>query len=219
MLGLAWQSSPALTEVEEVATDWLRQMLGLSDGVERRDSGHGVDDARWSRCSARANARRRTASPRGGLQAESRPLVVYASAHAHSSVDKAALLAGFGRDNVRHVAHDEAFAMRAGRARARDRRRSRGRTGALRDRRDDRHDDDHGARSDRRDIAAIAARHGLWLHVDAAMAGSAMILPECRWMWDGIEGADSLVVNPHKWLGAAFDCSVYFVRDPNTWCA
>src|SRR5580704_4313771 len=53
----------------------------------------------------------------------------------------------------------------------------------------------------------------MWLHVDAAMAGSAMILPECRWMWEGIEGADSLVLNPHKWMGAAFDCSVYYVRD------
>jgi aromatic-L-amino-acid decarboxylase len=63
-------------------------------------------------------------------------------------------------------------------------------------------------------IAEIAAEHGLWVHVDAAMAGSAMILPECRWMWEGIEGTDSLVLNPHKWLGAAFDCSVYFVRDP-----
>ena len=63
-------------------------------------------------------------------------------------------------------------------------------------------------------MARIARQHGLWLHVDAAMAGSAMILPECRWMWDGIEGADSLVVNPHKWLGAAFDCSLYYVRDP-----
>ena len=63
-------------------------------------------------------------------------------------------------------------------------------------------------------IAAIARRHGIWLHVDAAMAGSAMILPECRWMWDGIEGADSLVVNAHKWLGAPFDCSLYYVRDP-----
>ena len=62
-------------------------------------------------------------------------------------------------------------------------------------------------------IARVAAQHQLWLHVDAAMAGSAMILPECRWMWDGIEGADSLVVNPHKWLGAAFDCSLYYVRD------
>jgi aromatic-L-amino-acid/L-tryptophan decarboxylase len=62
-------------------------------------------------------------------------------------------------------------------------------------------------------IADVAGRHGLWMHVDAAMAGSAMILPECRWMWDGVEGADSIVINPHKWLGAAFDCSVYFVKD------
>ena len=63
-------------------------------------------------------------------------------------------------------------------------------------------------------IAEIAEAHGLWLHVDAAMAGSAMILPEKRWLWAGIEGADSLVFNPHKWLGAAFDCSLYYVRDP-----
>ena len=64
------------------------------------------------------------------------------------------------------------------------------------------------------DLARVANRHGIWLHVDAAMAGSAMILPECRWMWQGIEGADSLVLNPHKWLGVAFDCSLYYVRDP-----
>ena len=63
-------------------------------------------------------------------------------------------------------------------------------------------------------IAEIAQRESIWLHVDAAMAGSAMILPECRWMWDGIEGADSIVLNAHKWLGAAFDCSLYYVRDP-----
>jgi len=63
-------------------------------------------------------------------------------------------------------------------------------------------------------IAGIARAHGLWLHVDAAMAGSAMILPECRWMWEGVEAADSLVVNPHKWLGVSMDCSTYFVRDP-----
>jgi aromatic-L-amino-acid decarboxylase len=62
-------------------------------------------------------------------------------------------------------------------------------------------------------IAGIARRHGLWLHVDAAMAGSAMILPECRWMWQGVEGADSVVLNAHKWLGAAFDCSAYYVKD------
>src|SRR4029077_17473700 len=62
-------------------------------------------------------------------------------------------------------------------------------------------------------IGRIASAHSLWLHVDAAMAGSAMVLPECRWMWDGIERADSLVVNPHKWLGVSFDCSLYYVRD------
>jgi aromatic-L-amino-acid decarboxylase len=63
-------------------------------------------------------------------------------------------------------------------------------------------------------IAAVARRYGLWLHVDAAMAGSAMILPECRWMWEGVDEADSLVLDPHKWLGAVFDCSLYYVRDP-----
>jgi aromatic-L-amino-acid decarboxylase len=63
-------------------------------------------------------------------------------------------------------------------------------------------------------IAKIARQYNLWFHVDAAMAGSAMILPECRWMWLGIENADSLVLNAHKWLGAAFDCSLYYVRDP-----
>jgi len=63
-------------------------------------------------------------------------------------------------------------------------------------------------------IAGVARQHGIWLHVDAAMAGSAMILPECRWMWQGVDEADSLVINAHKWLGAAFDCSLYYVRDP-----
>jgi aromatic-L-amino-acid decarboxylase len=63
-------------------------------------------------------------------------------------------------------------------------------------------------------IARVAKIRNIWMHVDAAMAGSAMILPECRWMWQGVEGADSLIVNPHKWLGAVFDCTLYYVRDP-----
>ncbi|HET8644727.1 MAG TPA: pyridoxal-dependent decarboxylase, partial [Vicinamibacteria bacterium] len=150
---------------------------------------------------------------RGGLQAEAQPLVVYTSAQSHSSVDKAALLAGFGRANVRAVEADERYALRPAALEA-----------AVR----------ADLEAGRRPCAAVATtgtttstaldpvgamaevtrRHGLWLHVDAAMAGSAMVLPECRWMWDGIEGADSLVVNPHKWLGAAFDCSLYYVRDP-----
>jgi aromatic-L-amino-acid decarboxylase len=212
VLGLAWQSSPALTEVEEVTTDWLRQMLGLSDAW----SGVIQDTASTSTLIALLCAREKTTNyglSRGGLQAEERPLVVYASAHSHSSVEKAALLAGFGRDNVRFVPHDDRFAMRPYLLDAlitADLKANRRpcaivattgstTTTAL---------DPVGA------IAEIAERHGLWLHVDAAMAGSAMILPECRWMWDGIERANSLVVNPHKWMGAAFDCSVYYVREP-----
>jgi aromatic-L-amino-acid decarboxylase len=212
VLGLAWQSSPALTEVEEVATDWLRQMLGLS-GVWQ---GVIQDTASTSTLIALLCAREKSTNyglSRGGLQGEARPLVVYASAHSHSSVDKAALLAGFGRENVRLVAHDEAFGMRPDALEAAiDADLAAGRrpcavvatTGTT----------TTTAIDPVAAIAAIVERHGLWLHVDAAMAGSAMILPECRWMWDGIERAHSLVVNPHKWLGAAFDCSVYYVREP-----
>ena len=211
VLGLAWQSSPALTEVEEVTTDWLRQMVGLSDEWE----GVIQDTASTSTLLALLCARERVTNyglVRGGLQAEPRPLVVYCSAHAHSSVDKAALLAGFGRDNIRHVAFDERYAMRPdalAAAIADDlaaglvpcavvATTGTTTTTAL---------DPVGA------IAKAIAGTGIWLHVDAAMAGSAMVLPECRWMWDGVEAADSLVLNPHKWLGVAFDCSVYYVRD------
>ena len=212
VLGLSWQSSPALTEVEEVTTDWMRQMVGLSPAW----SGVIQDTASSCTLVALISAREKATNyslARGGLQAESRPLVVYVSAHSHSSVDKAALLAGFGRANVRTVAHDAAYAMRPD---------------ALEDA--VRADLDAGrtpcavvattgttgttAIEPVRAIAGVAGRHGLWLHVDAALAGSAMILPECRPLWDGIEGADSLVLNPHKWLGAAFDCSLYYVRDP-----
>lgn len=210
-LGLAWQSSPALTELEEVTTGWLRQMVGLSDAW------NGVIQDTASTCTliALLSARERTTAhgaDRGGLQAEPAPLVVYTSAHAHSSVDKAALLAGIGRANVRHVPYDASYAMRADALEAciqEDRARglrpcavvaTTGTTTTT-------------AMDPVADIATVAKKYGLWLHVDAAMAGSAMVLPECRVLWDGVEHADSLVLNPHKWLGVAFDCSVYFVRD------
>ncbi len=212
VIGLSWQSSPALTEIEEVTTDWVRQMLGLSGAW----SGVIQDTASTSTLVGLLCARERASGyslARGGLQAEEKPLVVYVSAHGHSSVDKAALLAGFGRANVRAVAHDATYAMRpdaldeAVRADFTAGRKpcavvaTTGTTGTT-------------AVDPIAAIADVAHRHGLWLHVDAALAGSAMILPECRHTWDGIEGADSLVLNPHKWLGAAFDCSLYYVRDP-----
>ena len=211
VIGLSWQSSPALSELEEVTTDWMRQMVGLSDAW----SGVIQDTASTSTLVALLCARERTTRyslVRGGVQQEERALVVYVSAHSHSSVDKAALLAGFGRDNLRVVAHDEQFAMRADAlevAIAADIAAGRrpcaivATTGTT----------TTTALDPLRAIAEVASRHGVWLHVDAAMAGSAMILPECRWMWEGVEGADSLVLNAHKWLGVAFDCSLYFVRD------
>src|SRR5438105_304799 len=212
VLGLAWQSSPALTEIEEVATSWLRQMLGLSEAW------HGViaDTASTSTLIALICARERTTEfclTRGGLQAEARPLVVYTSAHSHSSVAKAALLAGFGRDNIRVVAHDAAYAMRPeALAAAID---ADCRSGALPCAVVATSGSTTSTAFDPLDaIGAVAANRRVWFHVDAAMAGSAMVLPECRGLWHGVERADSLVVNPHKWLGAAFDCSIYYVRDP-----
>jgi aromatic-L-amino-acid decarboxylase len=212
VLGLAWQSSPAVTEVEEVMADWVRQMVGLSD----KWSGVIQDTASTSTLVALICARERTtdyALSRGGLQAEAQPLAIYVSALSHSSVDKGALLAGFGRANLRLVPFDAEYGMRAD---------------ALEDL--VRKDLTAGVRpcaivatvgttattafDPVRALADVAKRYGIWLHVDAAMAGSAMILPECRWMWDGIEDADSVVINVHKWLGAPFDCSLYYVRDP-----
>jgi aromatic-L-amino-acid decarboxylase len=211
VIGLSWQSSPALSELEEVVTDWLRQMVGLSSAW----SGVIQDTASSSTLVALLCARERTtdyALARGGLQGESRPLVVYVSSHSHSSVEKAALLAGIGRDNVRFIDVDDQFAMKpdaleaaivADVAAGRRPCAIVATTGTT----------TTTALDPVAAIAAIAKTHGVWLHLDAAMAGSAMILPECRWMWDGVEGADSIVLNAHKWLGVAFDCSVYYVRD------
>lgn len=211
VVGLSWQSSPALTELEEVTVDWMRRMFGLSDAW----SGVIQDTASTSTLVALLCARERASQyslTRAGLQGEAAPLIVYTSAQSHSSVEKAALLAGFGRENLRVIPHDANFAMRAEALRA-----------AI--------EEDVGVGRIPTAIVAttgttattavdplaaivdIAREHSIWVHVDSAMAGSAMILPECRWMWDGIEGADSIVVNPHKWLGIVFDCSLFYVRD------
>jgi len=211
-LGLTWQASPALSELEEVCLDWWRQMLGLSG----RWSGVIQDTASTASFVALVCARERSSNhgaTRAGLQGQQRPLMVYVSSQAHSSVEKAALLAGFGRENLRTIPVDENFDMRPDELAAAivsDRAAGRepcaivatcGTTATT-------------AFDPLAAVAQIARAEELWLHVDAAMAGSAMILPECRELWDGVESADSLVVNPHKWLGASFDCSTYFVRDP-----
>ena len=210
--GMSWQTSPAATEVEEVVMAWLRGMLGLSD----RWTGVIHDTASTATLCALLCARERSTElgqSRGGLQSGGAPLVVYASDQAHSSIPKAALLAGFGREHLRLLGTDADHALRMDlleSAIAEDLAAGRrpcamvtavGTTATT-------------AIDPVRGMAALAKRQGMWLHVDAAMAGSAMILPECRWMWDGAEQADSIVLNPHKWMGVGFDFSAYYVRDP-----
>ena len=211
-IGLSWQSGPALTELEGTVVDWMRQLLGLGDEF----SGVIQDTASTASLVALLCARERTShysGAHGGLQAVPSPLTVYVSEHAHSSIEKAAVLAGFGRDHVRAVPADAAFALdpvALAAAVARDRAAgltpcavvaTTGTTATT-------------AMDPLAAIGAVADREGLWLHVDSAMAGSGMLLPELRRYWDGIERADSIVVNAHKWLGAVFDCSLYYVRDP-----
>ena len=210
--GMSWQTSPAVTEVEEVVMEWLRQMLGLSLAW----SGVIQDTASTATLCALLCARERATGygqNREGLQGREPPLVVYASDQAHSSVQKAALLAGFGKAHLRLLETDSAHALRLDRleaAIAEDRRaglRPCALVAAVGTTCTTALDPVAG-------MAALARRERLWLHVDAAMAGTAMVLPECRWMWEGVEGADSIVLNPHKWMGTGFDLSAYYVRDP-----
>jgi aromatic-L-amino-acid decarboxylase len=211
-LGISWESCPSLTEVEEVVCEWLRQLTGLSDAW----SGTIHDTASTACLTAMILARERASElskNAGGMQASPAPLVVYSTGQAHSSVAKAVQLAGFGNDNLRLIAEDpftramlpealaEAIAadMTAGRIPA-GIVCSVGATGTT-------------AMDPVAEIAAIANRHGIWLHVDAAMAGSAMLLPECRHLWQGVEAADSLAWNPHKWMGTILDTALFYVRD------
>ncbi|MEX2518197.1 MAG: pyridoxal-dependent decarboxylase [Paracoccaceae bacterium] len=208
---LIWQASPAGTEMETKMVDWLRQALGLPDGHR----GLIQDSASTATLCAALTMRERSMDWRGvrsGVAGEVAPRI-YASAQTHSSIDKACWIAGIGQDNLVKIGTDGDFAMRPE---------------AL-------------AEAIRADCAAglnpagvmicvggtsigaidpvaavmdVAEAEGLYTHVDAAWAGSAMICPEFRSLWAGAERADSIVFNPHKWLGANFDCSVQFLKDP-----
>lgn len=210
--GMSWQTSPAATEVEEVVMDWLRQMVGLSPAF----TGVIHDTASTATFTALLCAREKVsdyAQNTEGLQSGEAPLVVYASDQAHSSIEKAALLAGFGRSYLRLIPTDENHAVRLDLLQAAIEKdieiglRPCALVGAV-------GTTATTALDPLPALADLAEKHGMWLHVDAALAGTAMVLPECRWMWEGIERADSLVFNPHKWMGVGFDLSAYFVRDP-----
>ncbi len=209
--GMIWQTSPAATEIEQVMVQWLRQGLGLPE----RFSGTIHDSATTATLSAVLTMREVAlgfAGNTGGLSGAAR-LRIYASAQTHSSVDKAVRVAGIGQDNLVKIATDTHLAMKPGAlagAIAADLAAGfvpagvvlcAGGTAV-------------GAFDRIGDCIAVAHAAGLPVHVDAAWAGSAMICPEFRDLWAGIEGADSIVVNPHKWLGAQFDCAVQFLADP-----
>ncbi|MCB1034138.1 MAG: amino acid decarboxylase, partial [Acidobacteria bacterium] len=210
---MLWKSSPAATELEEKVCDWLRRLLDLPEGFR----GHINDTASMSSLLALAAARHRLAEydirGRGMAGRSDLPaLVVYANEQVHSSIDKAMILLGLGHENVRRVATDEAFRMDpAALAAAIEEDLAAGRrplavvatVGTTSTTAIDPVDE----------IAAICRRHDLWLHVDGAYGGSAGICPEIRARMPGLELADSIVVNPHKWLFVPVDCSVLYVQD------
>ncbi len=210
---MVWQTSPAATELEEVVMDWLRQMLRLPEGF----SGVIQDTASTSTLCALLCARERATSfainEHGFRDGSSQRLVVYTSEEAHSSVEKGVKIAGFGKDNLCFIPSGADFAMIPEELeKAIDADRKDGHTpccvvatvGTT----------SSTSMDPLRPIGEICDHYGLWLHVDAAMAGTAAMLPEMRHILDGIEFADSFVFNPHKWLFTNFDCSAYFCKDP-----
>ena len=208
---MSWATSPAATELEQVTMEWLRQMLGLPPGFV----GVIQDTASTATLVALLSARERAtnnAAGTAGLARTGARLTVYATREAHSSIDKGVKLAGYGLDQLRRVPVDGDYAMmpdQLDRMIAADRKAGLipacvvatvGTTSST-------------AMDPVARIAEVCGRHDVWLHVDAAYAGTAAIVPELRHLFDGIEQADSLVFNPHKWMLVNFDCSAYFVRD------
>jgi len=208
---MLWQTSPAATELEEKVMSWLGKLVGVPDSFR----GVIQDTASTATLCALVCAREKTTAQAGneqGLDGQG-ALRIYASREAHSSIVKGARIAGFGAANVVLVDIDPQRALDVADL-------------------DDRIEADLAAGltpcavvatvgttgctavDPLAKIGAVTRRHGLWLHVDAALAGTAAILPEKRWIFDGLQYADSLVFNPHKWMFTNFDCSAYFVRDP-----
>jgi aromatic-L-amino-acid/L-tryptophan decarboxylase len=211
---MLWQTSPSATELETRVLDWLRRALGLPEQF----TGVIQDSASSATLSAVLVMRERALNWQGNAQglAQNKQLRIYCSGQVHTSIDRAIWVSGIGEANLvripveGHMRSMNASALEA--AIIEDKQAGFlpagviacvGGTSV-------------GATDDLKAVCEIARRHNLYVHVDAAWAGSAMICPEYRHFWAGIEAADSIVFNPHKWLGAQFDCSVHFVRDPKS---
>ena len=209
---MLWQTSPAATEMETRMMQWLASMIDLP----KKFSGVIQDSASSATLCALLTAREKATSWKTnelGFLTISRKLIVYTSEEAHSSTEKGAKIAGFGKDNIRFIPTDNKFSMCANTLREKIQSdldkgfvptcvvASIGTTGV-------------GAVDPIKKIATLCKEFDIFLHIDAAWAGAAMILPEHRSMADGMELADSIVINPHKWLLTNFDCSAHFVKDP-----
>ena len=209
---MLWQTSPAATEMETRMMQWLASMIDLP----KKFSGVIQDSASSATLCALLTAREKATSWKTnelGFMTIAKKLIVYTSEEAHSSIEKGAKIAGFGKDNIRFIPTDNKFSMCANTLRKEIQSdldkgfvptcvvASIGTTGV-------------GAVDPIKKIATLCKEFDIFLHIDAAWAGAAMILPEHRSMADGIELADSIVINPHKWLLTNFDCSAHFVKDP-----
>jgi aromatic-L-amino-acid decarboxylase len=212
--GMLWATSPACTELETHVLDWVVELLGLPDRFSSHGLGGGViqDSASSAVLCALLAARTRATGGAVNKTGMDRQLTVYASTEAHSSIEKAVRIAGLGSDALRFVEVDQDYAMRADELqRMIDHDLFEGATpcmvvatvGTT----------SSNALDPLPEIGEITRRHNVWLHVDAAMSGTAAVCPEFRFIHDGVEHADSYDFNPHKWMFVNFDCSCFYVAD------
>jgi aromatic-L-amino-acid decarboxylase len=212
--GMLWATSPACTELETHLLDWMADLLDLPQSFKSSSAGGGViqDSASSATLCAILAARERATAGKSNLDGLDGSLTAYASTQAHSSVEKGIRIAGLGANNLRQIETDERFAMRTdllARAIEEDLAAKRrpcfvaatlGTTSST-------------AIDPIAEIGRICRRHGLWLHVDAAYAGTAAICPEFHWLHNGLDLADSYCFNPHKWMFTNFDCDCFYVAD------
>jgi aromatic-L-amino-acid decarboxylase len=211
---MLWATSPACTELETHVLDWLVDMLELPHKFHSSSSGGGViqDTASSASLCALLAARERCTQYSSNADGLNHSLSVYTSSQAHSSIEKAMMVAGLGRRNLRHIAVDDHYALRPDdleRAIEADQQQGRqpcmvvatiGTTSS-------------GACDPLPQIGEICHKHGIWLHVDAAMYGTAALCGEFRHLFQGLETADSYCFNPHKWMFTNFDCDCFYVAD------
>ena len=215
--GMLWATSPACTELETHVLDWLVDMLALPDAFKSRAAGGGVilDSASSAMLCALLAARERASNFSSNTSGTAAGLVAYCSTQTHSSIDKAIAIAGIGRDHLRKIEVDESFALKPdalAQRIARDREAGLvpffvcatiGTTSSY-------------ALDPLDAIGTLCRNEGLWLHVDGAMAGTAAICPEYRYIQTGLGYADSYCFNPHKWMFTNFDCDCFYVADRQT---